>query len=337
MNLEIDLNEFLSKEIAKKITGLENQIKNLKSEKTDYVNKVYDLENKIKESKISLNLLSKLRDEFSAITNTRNSSKQENQFDFIEKIMLYLFGVKKEYAGWYCVGDGGKLAPHLAINYYSNKKVLIDLLKMIKQNPENEISFIKSFKMPFDYDKKDVIEFIEYLPTNPGGYFGVSSYWVELSFAGKSNIPYDLIMANKHILDKDVFSLLLNTIKSKRNKYELLYELPKYNPNCTEKQIEAMGEMLIGEKKFESRSVISRFAKSNMQSFNNETLDHLFKFIEGSNNYRDLYYTNFPFEYQKRFLMDKNISYVLEQLKGSELKWTEEQKETFLKKFLNKN
>ncbi len=136
--LEFDLNELVSKQVMEKINSLEEEIKSHKEKIFKQEKEISRLKIENENSIISNRLLSKIREEYSKITHTPEDkdgygfmSKQKNQFLFIENILLNFFNIKKEYGGWYCHRSDGRLETHLAVNFYSNKDILIDLLEIL--------------------------------------------------------------------------------------------------------------------------------------------------------------------------------------------------------------
>ncbi len=347
--LNIDLNEIVSKEIVEKFKSYEKQIYNLEEKLTKSKSNEDKLLKKVEKSETLINLVNYLKDTYSKIKGTPKDkdgygekSKERNQFEFIEKILLTFFNITPEYKGWtYIHCGGGTLKVQLVINYYSNKEILINLLKVLL--PENDslffnnniISFIESFKMPFHWSKQDVLEYVKSPKYNTNGaIYGISSFWIEAG-AGKSNMPHDLIMSNKHILESDIFNELLSTIKTKRSAdYHYLFALPKYNSNITKEQIIQLGECLLvltKDKLFYDH--IKEFIGTNIMNFNNETLDYLYTFINSDNQYKTTYWENFSHNYQMKFLMSKPIDELLKILTSYNNKWTNEEKEEFLKKY----
>jgi len=346
--LEFDLNELVSKQVMEKINSLEERINFYKSELSKRDEEISQLKIGNDNSIISNKLLSKIREEYSKITSTPEDkdgygfiSKQKNQFLFIENILLNFFNIKKDYGGWYCPRNYGRLETHLAVNFYSNKDILIDLLEIL--NPKltdffkiSSSDFIKNFKMPFDYSKEDVIEYVKSPKYNTNNcIYGIHQYWME-GLAGKSNMPHDLIMMNPHILEEDVFDLLINSINNKVPNYYYLFALPKYNKNISEGQVVRMGRCLIDiDNKVISYDCVKEFIKNNLKKFDDETLEFFYKKMTSSNQFNLLHWENFPNHYQMKFLKSKNFGEIMTILNNYSCKWTMEEKENFLKDYLN--
>lgn len=333
-SLEIDLNEFAAKQIAEKIDSLEKELINARNKNSEQYKELTTLKKQVDNSKIALGLLDYLRDEFAKIK--QSEEDKQNQFLFIEGILLNIFNIKKEANGWYCSGNDGELAPHLAVNFYSKKEIVIDLLKIIMIDSSKEVSFIKSFKMPFDYTKEEVLQYVKEPKYNTNGcVFGIGQYWIEYG-AGKINMPHDLIMKNPFILEDDVFETLLASIKKKVSNYYYLFALPKHNKNISKNQIISLGECLTSiETKVLNYEEVNGFISENLKSFNNKTLNFLFNLIQTDNQFKALHWEKFPNEYQMRFLKGKTLDEILKMLTNYSCTWTIEQKQSFLKEFTN--
>jgi len=340
--LEIDLNEFASKQIAEKIGSLEKELVNARNKNSEQYKEITALKKQVDNSKIALGLLDYLRDEFAKIKQSEEDkqgwfkSRQQNQFIFIEGILLNIFNIKKEANGWYCSRNDGELAPHLAVNFYSKKETVIDLLKIIMADCSKEVAFIKSFKMPFDYTKDEVIQYVKEPKYNTNGcIFGIGQYWIQCG-AGKSNMPHDLIMKNPFILEDDVFEILLNSINKRVSNYYYLFSLPKHNKKISKEQLIALGECLTNiETKVLNYEEVNGFISENLKSFNNKTLDFLYNLIQSDNQFKTLHWEKFPSEYQMRFLKAKPLDEILKLITNYSCTWTIEQKESFLKEFTN--
>ena len=340
--LEIDLNEFVSKQIAEKIGFLKEELINTRNKISEQYQEISALKKQVDDSKMALGLFEYLRNEFLRIKQSEKdeggcfNSKQLNQFLFIEKVLLNIFNIKKEANGWYCSRNYGGLVAHLAVNFYSNKNIVVNLLKILMPNCSKEISFIESYKMPFDYTKEEVIEFVKNPKFNTNCcIFGITQYWMEYG-AGKTNMPYDLIMKNPHILEDDVFDLVLNSIEKKVSNYNYLFALSIYNTNISTKQLIKMGELLINlETEILNYKEVQSFISENLKKFSIKTLDFLYNKIQYDNQFKTLHWEKFPNEFQMKFLKIKSLDEILKILTAHSCTWTIEQKEHFLKEFTN--
>ena len=340
-DMSIDLSEFISKKVGNKISKLEEKIVELEhKQESDYVEKknlnakVRDLETKnnniLQDNTSSLFLLSYLKDNFNNIEPTPRDkdgygqkSKTQNQYIYIENIMKNIFNVNPDYQNGFFCPD---FKVSLSVNFYSNRDVLVNLLDiLLTDNKYAIIGFIKSFKMPFDYNKEDVIEYVKSPRYNTNGaIFGISSHWG----GGKGNMPHDLIMKNPFILEDDVFDMMLETIKSKKDNHGYLFSLPIYNKNISDEQIIKLGECLIG---IRINDYHSKFIEQNILKFNDETVDYLFSSLTCDNPYRLLHWGKFPVKYQYKYLLIEPIDVVLKHFSDYSCKWTTEQKDEFLK------
>lgn len=343
--LTIDVNEIVSNQIKEKFSNLENQIIELNNTIENKNSKLKELSLKLKELETKNNnneyvsfLFDKLKNTFSQISNDPEKAefkklKNQKQFEFIDLILITFFDIKKEQNGWlsYDTSSSTLLERYLAINYYENKDIVINLLKILDDKCKDKIDFIKNFRMPCDYSKEEVLNYVKnpHYCTN-GNIFQISQYWVE-SGLGKENLPHHLIMKNKFILEEDVFDELIKTIKSERLKFYYLFSLPKYNKNITKEQIQKMGSCLSTIYKYLNYKEIQEFIKDNLLDFNEETLNYLYLYITTDNQFKIFHWENFPVKYQISYLMNKPINDVFKLFNNSSCKWTEEQKEEFLR------
>ena len=108
--------------------------------------------------------------------------------------------------------------------------------------------------------------------------------------------------------------------------------------NISESQTQMLGECLLATPTNKwSYDNVKEFITKNLASFNKITLDFLFSKISDDNQFSMLHWEKFPVEYQYQYLMDKPIKQILKLLENYSCKWTEEEKEVFLKQyFLNK-
>lgn len=339
--LQFDLNELVSKEIGLKIESLEKRLEQSQKIIQEKNTQICDLQKKVKKSETVLSIIDFLRTKYSEIKEGIHDkgdwydSRAKLKFLFIEKIMLNFYGISKEANGWLSSRSCGSLAGYLAVNYYKNKQQVIDLLKVFGDD-DKSVNFIESFKMPYDYPKEDAVNYVKDPKYNTNGcIFGISQYWVE-SGCGKSNMPHSLIQMNPLILEDDVFSELINSINKKVSNFYYLFGLPEYN-RPSEKQIQLMGETLIDmPTKHFKEDTIKRFIKNNLCKFNDKTLDYLYGLTTAENQFSLLHWENFPTEYQMKYLNSLPFDKVWVTLNNYSCKWTTDDKEKFLKKYLNK-
>lgn len=343
-SLNIDLNDIVSKEIREQITSLEQKLDASQKSNSKYRKEVDELQMRLSNTENTAHLFGKLRETFLSIKEGEKDksgwydSRQKNQFLFIEKILDSLFCIKKTYNGWYCSRSDGSLIVHLAVNYYDHRKEIGDLLKLL-MNPEDTgkaISFLNSFKMPYDYSKEIVISYVKAPKYNTNAaIFGVSNFWIEAGAGASTNMPHDLIMKNPHILEEDVFSILLESINKRVFEFHYLFALPTYNKNISDEQVARLGECLVNmhETQLKLDSPKSFIAKSILK-FNHTTLDFLYRFTSDDNQFNLLHWQNFPVEYQMRYLKSKDFDKVNKILNDYGCKWSSEEKKSFLREYL---
>lgn len=339
--LQFDLNELVSKEIGAKIEALEKQVESLQESNSKLRLEATNARKDLANASMAIEIFDYLRFGFSQITASKETSDnfartiQHNQYLFIEKILINLFNIKPELTGLY--GDGA-LWTNLIVNFYGNKLTLLKVLNLLL--PDNHykpttIERVTNFRMPYDYTKPEVIDFLTNLKScTNGAYFGVNRYWIEYG-AGRQNLPYNLIYMSKHITEPDVFRLIIEQIEKQRSNYYYLYALPKYKA-LTDEQVQRLGETLltITKDKLEYEEVKS-FISNNLCKFNDKTLEYFYSKAQSDNQYRHSHWQRFPVRYQQRFLMEKSFKEVQTILNDSSCRWSDEQKETFLRAYLN--
>jgi len=327
--LDINLNAIATKAIREKISSLESTIKRLKKENTELCSTKNGLKKELT-----------LAENFSFMTKSIVAQWAEcksvlEKCEYIEKIMLWVFGVKKTYSFH---EDRGGLLRNLAINYYHHKEELISVATLLdikhssySSTPGNFIDKIKNFIMPCDWSKDQVLQYVKnpHYCTN-GCVYGAGEFY----FESDGNVPHDLIQANNYIIYPDVFNEVINTIEKKSGEYGYLYTIPKYNAAIPRDQIKRLGRTLIGRKE-KFYDIIEKFVKNNMEIFDKETLEYFYLISSHDNQYKIFHWQNFPIEYQQRYLKERPISEILKILTGYECKWTDEQKDEFLRGYYN--
>lgn len=345
--LGVNLNEIASQAIVEKIESLELDLKAAQLVINDHFAAITSLKKKEAGVKAITSLLDHLRKVFSSIERGPSDSggwydsKQKNQYLFIEKVLTNVFNIKRETTreanGWYSSRSDGALAPYLAVNFYHNKDVVIDLLRVLMPNCEKEVSFIRAFQMPYDYPKETVLHYVKAPGHNTNGcIFGISEFWFNAG-AGAGNMPHDLIMKSPFIVEDDVFETLLDTIKRKASEYHYLFALPRHNKSVSPEQIAALGEQLLSlSDTVRGYDHVDNFIVENLKAFNDKTLDFLYSKIQSDNQFKTLHWEKFPNEYQMRFLKEKSLGEVLQMLARQGCTWTAEQKKAFLNEFTSK-
>lgn len=339
--LEFDVNSIIKDDIKTTINNYKKRLDNCEKDKRKMRLEMDEMSKKLIEVNNLSFLISSIQKTYSNIqadprTDEFPKSKAYKQFMFIKDTMKTIFGIDRKYNNNISRDCNNILLwTNLAVNYYDNRDIIINLLNILDP-PCNYKNCISTFKMPFDYDKKDVIEYVRNPHYNVNGnMFGISDYWLEKG-AGKINMPHDLMMKNPHILEPDVFNILLETIEANRGHYHYLFALPLYNNHISKNQIEMLGDCLI----FTHHSgygtdVVSKFIENNLHKFNTKTLDYLYLKITDDNHYRTFHWENFPIEYQMKYLKSKPFEHINKILNDYSCKWTMKDKEKFLKSYFS--
>lgn len=343
--LELNLNEFVTQKVDQEITALNQEIARLRAAlntveraNTNQKGELGKLNQHLKTLASLDKLSTTLRTRFENITanppdnNGWFDGKNKNQYNFIEKLMDDIFGIKPATA-WLSSRGDGQLQTYLAVGYAHAKQELISLLEILI--PDTSPVYFRDFQMPSAYPREVVLEFVKAPPycTN-GAMFGITQYWVEAG-AKKANLPHDLIMQNPHILEDEIFATVLETIRNKRGEYCNLFALPKHNPGMSDTQITALGACLLTVKgKAFQLDVIAHFIKMNILKFNPETLDYLFAMATSDNEFRTFHWTIFPAEYQKKFLSKMLFDDALKALTSYSTKLSTEEKQAIMRGIL---
>lgn len=340
--LEFDLNELVSKQVFEEMQRLNQLAENLARSLHDQREENRRLKSIAEQSSSLAELLELLRLQFDSIKSSEPDSggwydsQQKNQFSFISGVMELVFGIKGT-QGWLSSRGDGRLSTYLAVSYYDHKDEIIKVIKVLSPKQAGGVnSFISSFKMPYDYDKSDVMAYVSrpHYCTN-GAIFGVSQYWIERG-AGKENMPHNLIMQNKHILEPDAFSTLMDSIRTNKGNSQYLFALTKYNDAISPEQISEMGRALIGrDGNYIKHGTVSEFAKVNMSHFDEETLDHLMSFSTASNQYNTFHWENFPRSHQVKFISGMDIDGAIKALTNYSCKLTPKDKADVLREVLD--
>jgi len=325
--LDVDLNDIATKAIREEISSLESTIKRLKKEDALLCNTIDSLKCKLTSAE-NFSFISA-----SIVAQWAECKTTTEKCEYIEKIMLWVFGIKKTYSFY---GDRGGLLRNLAINYYHHKEELISVITMLdikhSSSPYNfmagsYIDSIKNFIMPCDWSKEQVLQYVKspHYCTNACNY-GAGEFY----FESDGNVPHDLIQANKHIIWPDVFDEVINTIKRDSSNSIYLYTIPKYNAAISRDQIKRLGSTLIG-KKGKFYDITEEFVKKNMSIFDKATLEYFYLISSHGNQFNLFHWQNFPIEYQQRYLRERPILKILPIILDHNCKWTDEQKEEFLR------
>lgn len=338
--LGLDLNELVSKQVSEKLTEMEETI----GSQADFISSLSKsktvLEKQLKEVATAEALLIFMKQAFYKLEPVKEDREKniygktlgEVKYEYIQNILLSVFGLPNKGH----VNRWGNFATALSINYYDHKEIVLLLLSAITDD-QKSISFIKNYVLPKDWAKQDVLAFVKNPQYNTNGVmFGESQYWVE-SGGEKSNMPYNQIMVNPHIIEDDVFDELVNTIKTKRSSnYFYLFAICRYQ-KLSQAQINKLAYTLPDlHKDVLQYETVKEFIKLNMANLPKTVVDYLHGFASSDNQFKDFAWQNFPMEYQTKYLMNIDFDACMKILNNYDCKWTSEEKQAFLKKKLNK-
>jgi len=338
--LNIDLNEVASQAISEKVQLLESHIESLENAVHSQQERISELEKENKGYKNVLSLLNTIRNTYASIKQSEADSggwydsKAKNQYKFISEVLNMFYGVKQEQGGWYCNRGDGNLRTHLAVNYYNSKKQVCDLLRILYDESNGDISFIMAFRMPYDWGREKIMSYAKEPKHNTNScIFGIGQYWVQYG-AGENNAPHDLIMRSQFILEDDIFDTLLTTIKNQRGNYRYLFALPMHNKNINKSQIQQLGRCLINIEPRNWDDTIKDFIKKFIKEFCTRTLDYLMQFATCDNQFRILHWKNFPPNYQALFLKAMPFNEALKAVNDYSCDLAPEEKESLLREIL---
>lgn len=346
--VEIDLNDVVSKKVKSKIGALQSQIENLRNKVSKQSKTIEELKINLQESETFKVLSNKFKTEFNNLKPTKGESGyiEESlgykQYVYIEKIMDTIFGIKAPH-GYLHLKRDWALWQNLAVNYYDHKNELFMVLDILMSGKSPSLhskvkTNIKSFIMPYEIPKSNVIAFLKGPRSNTNGItYGVTRYWLN-SGLGMANVPHDLILKHPCILEDDVFEVACETIKKMKGEWHSLFRMYQYNKLPNDK-IERLGELLVGiEKRYFAYDSINNFVRDCISYFNDKTLEYLFSLVVKSKNqsHKYIHWTTLPIKYQYKYLMDKNIEDVLMTLNKYDCNWTLEEKDKFLKEYYAK-
>ena len=201
----------------------------------------------------------------------------ESKIGYIRTIMN--FGVNPKFS-YVNLDDNVSLTTKLAYTFYDKKEELIDIMKYLDPSV---VDGIKSYKLPIDYNKKDVI--------------GILTY--------KDYVKYDRIMLeqflkNKHIVSTDCTPLIGKAISDGHTNF---YDIDEYHDLSSYVKNELDSSLL----KISNRSLFPiEYIKKNIKTFSSNVLDHLYEYIG-----EILSYKIFPKEYQLKYLKTKSFNFVV--------------------------
>ena len=335
--LEFDLNELVSKQVSEKINGLELHIQSQNKTIAEYRKEISDLKKVNKKFTSAVSLLEKLRERFSKVegkpetNNEWKTTLRQQKYLFVKTILRDLFGLEPLTNN--CLDVGFTL--QLAVNYYEHKDILKQILDYISEDPSTEVGIINGFVMPYDWNKQQVLKWINGSKYNTNGcHKGISRYWLE-NGGRESNAPHDLILRNPHFLEDDVFEEMIKNMTSIKG-IEHLLSLPQY-ANISQDRLERMGETLINlPASYFGYDEVKAFIRLYLKKFNEKTVEFLYKKARSDNHYNAFHWENFPQAYQEKFLLEKSFQEVFKIIGDYSCKWSEQQKRDFLKKYLER-
>lgn len=332
--LGVDLNEIVSKQVAEKLSELEQTIEDQYETIKDLRSTVHKQSERLKAVENSESLLMEFKQQFNSLQYIKEDrekdiyekSLSQVRYEFIQDILSNLFNIPKEGH----IFRNSSWSVNLAIYYYEHKNLIISVLSCFGVE-EKILTFIRQYKLPKDWGKEDVLEFVK----NPkyctnGAMFGNSQYWA----GGKENLPYNWIMVNPIITEDDVFEELITSINQSRGQWSDLFAVYKYI-KLSEEQKTKLGDTLLKISPKAYTDTIREFIRTNLTSFSKDVKDYLFQFCSDDNQFNLFHWQNFPVEYQQKYLLNKPTANMLSILTNYSCKWSEEEKEEFLKKRFN--
>lgn len=346
IELNVDLNEIASKAIQGTINDLERQVSDLTGSYDELRIENSKLEKELSISKekndFSNMIFDRFRKTYGSLQPTIESKegwRKDNsqvRYEFICDVMRIIFGLNPTYG---YVADA-PLYANLGGNFYDNKSDLISVIKALSYdrdaigysaillgNGNNIINKIKTFVHPKDYNKEQVLKYAKLPNTNTNGSYNGHYTW----FKGWGT-PHDFIQSNPLMLDDDVFAEVIESIKLKRGVSSLLFQMYKF-ANLTDDHIKQMGDFVVDfvVRPRDSSDYVKSFISDNLSKFSDKTISILFdKYIQSDNSYRLFHWDSFPIEYQYKYLLDKDIDFVLKTMNSSS-NWSTVQKDSFLR------
>jgi hypothetical protein len=117
-------------------------------------------------------------------------------------------------------------------------------------------------------------------------------------------IPWNLLLQNPLLIQDEYFKLIIESIAKKESHSEYFFKIQDYQ-QISEKQAKELFNYLPKKKLFE---VHKAFVKNNTSLIKEDcSLAEQFKDKMTDNQYGDFYYLNFPFKYQKDFILKSNF------------------------------
>lgn len=335
--LGIDLNEVANEAISKKINDLEAENDLLGTDIAALKSQLRTVNKKFEEyksnSKLVMTVFQNIRNTYAALKSapeTRDSyakSLDMVKYEFIRDIMLFIFGVKEAHG--YVKGSLGR---NLAANFYDNKNDVISILDLLGQE-ENHFqsvqSKIREFVHPKDFTKEQVMKYAKSPNYNTNG--NHNGYDPLIKGYG---IPHDMIQSNPIMIEDDVFTEVIESIRNRRGTYNLLFDMHK-NASLSDSQIKLMGDLvpvLLLEKR--KSDEMTRFTEKNLHKFNDSTIRVLFdNYASKDNQFKTFHWEKFPVKYQHEYLLKRPIQEVLGVISHYSCSWSDKEKDEFLKRY----
>ncbi|MFE6075670.1 hypothetical protein ACFVQB_14455 [Paenibacillus sp. NPDC057886] len=205
----------------------------------------------------------------------------------------------------------------LIVKYYPDKDKIFALFDLFDiEYPQ----WAKSYKLPFDYGKDELNMIFSKLHKmyvcngciydhNMGFHYTYISRHkgnLENLFEKESyvEIPWNLLLLNPLLIQDEYFKLIIDSIAKKESQSEYFFKIQDYQ-QISDKQAKELFNYLPKKKLFEVHRV---FVKNNASLIStNSDLAEQFKDQMTDNQYGDFYYLNFPFKYQKEFILKSNF------------------------------
>jgi len=341
--LDIDLNDVVSKAVREKIADLEKTIASQRATISKQSGEIKKLQAHIDDGNADALVLGKVREKYLALKTIYDKESRnvdtcvpQQQFNIISKILEMAYGQIPTGGGWHGYRSGSLLG-NLLVNFHHCKDDLCAVLRVVVPSHAELIPRVVSFRMPWDYPKKDVLNFLKELPYNTNGcMFGIHEYWVNEG-VGVKNMPWDMIMKSPFILEDDAFGLLINAIQGKpymKSEAYNLFAIPKFNTGITQEQKNRMAEVVLGynEQALKMAEVIA-FVKNGLKTFPNEIVEKFFAKAKPEANYCLLSWQWFPIEWQKKFLKERPFHEAWKILTSHNCQWMDEDKEAFMEEY----
>jgi len=318
--LDIDLNDVVSKEIAKRIKSLEKTIASQEKKMDEQYKEIQELKSKAKMANIANGLVENLRKRYAAIVAVKDhkgnveTSEPQGKYSFIRKVAKLVYGIVLDES----LVSSSHSHSALAYAARNHKQEVCDILRLLDSDRwvSDKIRSIQSFRMPSEFSKSEIMGTIKNMPYGYNGCnFGTITHWVESGFS--NYVPLDLLMKSPHFVADDCFAAILDSIQNNKPHSGDLFALPFYNSHITDDQIKALGALAAAMpvKGRQEETYHGKFIAKYMERFNKEDIEKLFVSMNvGTCDWTALYWGIFPVEYQMRAFRKKtfkDLSYLV--------------------------